>query len=109
MARWMIAVTVVALALGCAHAWRQHLANLEVAAVHRRQEADLCSWVVALRAQYYEGPIVRWAGAVESDYIREAIARATRWACYHAKLKTSYERAAPYPWLPVEPDPPEPD
>jgi hypothetical protein len=31
-----------------------------------------------------------------------------RLADYHAKLRKKYERAARYPWLPVEPDPPEP-
>jgi hypothetical protein len=29
-------------------------------------------------------------------------------ASYHATLKRKYEHAALYPWLPVEPDPPEP-
>lgn len=30
-------------------------------------------------------------------------------ADYHACLREKYERAARYPWLPVEPDPPEPE
>jgi hypothetical protein len=29
-------------------------------------------------------------------------------ASYHAGLKRKYEEAARYPWLPVDPDPPEP-
>jgi hypothetical protein len=29
-------------------------------------------------------------------------------AAYHARMRRKYERAARYPWLPVEPDPPEP-
>ncbi len=28
---------------------------------------------------------------------------------YHTHLKLKYERAARYPWLPLEPDPPEPE
>jgi hypothetical protein len=28
---------------------------------------------------------------------------------YHAALRSKWEHAARYPWLPVEPDPPEPD
>jgi hypothetical protein len=28
---------------------------------------------------------------------------------YHATMARKYERAARYPWLPVEPDPPEPE
>jgi hypothetical protein len=27
---------------------------------------------------------------------------------YHSQMRAKYERAARYPWLPVEPDPPEP-
>lgn len=27
---------------------------------------------------------------------------------YHGRLKVKYEQAARFPWLPVEPDPPEP-
>jgi hypothetical protein len=30
-------------------------------------------------------------------------------ATYHRALKAKYERAVRYPWLPVEPDPPEPE
>ena len=30
-------------------------------------------------------------------------------AAHHAALRSKYERAARYPWLPVEPDPPEPE
>jgi hypothetical protein len=32
-----------------------------------------------------------------------------RRASYHHQLKLKYERAARYPWLPVEPDPAEPE
>lgn len=32
-----------------------------------------------------------------------------RLAAYHRKLSAKYQRAARYPWLPVEPDPPPPE
>jgi hypothetical protein len=35
--------------------------------------------------------------------------RMTDRADYHASLARKYEHAARYPWLPVEPDPPEPE
>jgi hypothetical protein len=38
---------------------------------------------------------------------READACAERIA-YHSRMRRKYERAARFPWLPVEPDPPEP-
>ena len=47
---------------------------------------------------------------LESAEISERVAKheGTR-ADYQAALKTKYERAARYPWLPVEPDPPAPE
>jgi hypothetical protein len=38
----------------------------------------------------------------------QRVARGEQMAAYRA-LRIKYERAARYPWLPVEPDPPEPD
>ena len=35
--------------------------------------------------------------------------RNLRKAAYHAAMFRKWERACNYPWLPVEPDPPEPD
>jgi hypothetical protein len=36
--------------------------------------------------------------------------RSSAWlAAYHAELRRKYEHAARYPWLPVEPDTPEPE
>jgi hypothetical protein len=37
------------------------------------------------------------------------VAKSTRIAEHFARLKRKYERAARYPWLPVEPDPLEPE
>jgi hypothetical protein len=34
---------------------------------------------------------------------------ALRRAAYHERLGQNYRRAARHPWLPVEPDPPEPE
>jgi hypothetical protein len=34
--------------------------------------------------------------------------RAEEWRRYHEQMAKKYARAASYPWLPVEPDPPEP-
>jgi hypothetical protein len=39
----------------------------------------------------------------------EARDRGLRFANHFAGLKAKYERAARYPWLPVEPDPPPPE
>jgi hypothetical protein len=39
---------------------------------------------------------------------RKSLARRNEEIEYFIHLKHKYERAARYPWLPVEPDPPEP-
>jgi hypothetical protein len=39
----------------------------------------------------------------------QRVARGEQMATYHRGLRIKYERAARYPWLPVAPDPPEPD
>lgn len=38
----------------------------------------------------------------------QRVARGEQMSAYHRALKIKYERATRYPWLPVEPDPPEP-
>lgn len=53
-----------------------------------------------------------WERKINSnnDEIRlfvRAIERVSSSEEYHRRLKRKYERAARYPWLPVEPDPPE--
>jgi hypothetical protein len=39
----------------------------------------------------------------------QRVARGERMAAYYRELRIKYERAAGYPWLLVEPDPPEPE
>jgi hypothetical protein len=43
------------------------------------------------------------------DEQRRIVAGLVRKIFYHESLARRYERAARYPWLPVEPDPPEPE
>jgi hypothetical protein len=46
------------------------------------------------------------ASGVNGD--RQRVARGEQMAASHQALKIKHERDARYPWLPVEPDPPEP-
>ena len=39
----------------------------------------------------------------------QRVARGEQMAAYHRALRIKYERARWYPWLPVAPDPPEPN
>lgn len=44
----------------------------------------------------------------EGYYSPLTLSRIRDLLAYHTSLRQKYERAARYPWLPVEPDPPEP-
>jgi hypothetical protein len=81
--RWMIAVAILAVGLEA------------TAALFRRQHA------LRQRAAYHE-KIEKLAAATQ---VRANAAIRDR----HARLKEKYWRAARYPWLPVGPDPPEPE
>jgi hypothetical protein len=84
--RWMIAAAVVAVMLApdiAAALFRRHLALRQRAAYHEEIE-KLAKAAAQVRA---------------NAAIRDR----------HARLKEKYWRAARYPWLPVEPDPPEPE
>jgi hypothetical protein len=89
--RWMVAVAVVAMLMG----------EADIAQRLRRRRDEFVS-----RAQWH-GEIVatwnaRWRPAPPG-------AATLRLMDYHGSLARKYERAARYPWLPVEPDPREPE
>jgi hypothetical protein len=44
-----------------------------------------------------------------ADMDDKMIARCRRLSAYYRDLEAKYDRAARYPWLPVAPDPPEPE
>jgi hypothetical protein len=94
--RWMIVIAVVALLMTGAfevkRALRRASAYSQLAATHAMFRAFSLA-----EADLYRG----------NHFIRlEARERAL--ARHQGALAAKYERAARYPWLPVEPDPPEP-
>jgi hypothetical protein len=98
-------VAVVALAFGAVHLVAVRRRHLETAARH----AGFRAWVLRSPESiaYWEA---RWTDQ------RVGLPARGPWpavppfvpaiAAYHDALKIKYERAARYPWLPVEPDPP---
>lgn len=46
---------------------------------------------------------------LEDERIEQQMRAADRECHYHAKMQKKYEYAAAHPWLPVPPDPPEPE
>ena len=96
--RWMIALAGVALLLVSIRLWRLSSDFRSRAAWHGVQEArfkDRLEWSRRL--------------AHERDFATSSVTYSLDRISYHAALKGKDERAARRPWLPVPPDPPEPE
>jgi hypothetical protein len=104
----MIAVAIVAILLGAMvelpRLWNLRQQYLGFAAKYGYWETRL-NGAVDLRQEitYYSIRLPR--GPEPSP---DRLARMKAEASYFAGLRAKYERAARFPWLPVEPDPPEP-
>jgi hypothetical protein len=104
--RWMTAVAVVALLMGAGlgvgrRSWRfarlsAHHTN--AALEHFGTQMALGGWPPQLQDLSF------------AELARvQILCRARALVNYHSGLTQKYERAARYPWLPVEPDLPEPE
>jgi hypothetical protein len=95
--RWMVAVAVVALAPGAVAMSRRSFHLRLLAILH-----DIEATQIRISRGWATGP----------DGVSRLIPlddpKLVRLAEYHEALSRKYERAANFPWLPVEPDPPEP-
>jgi hypothetical protein len=107
--RWMIAVAIVATLMAV---------GFEAARATRRarEYRVLANSHAAFRDIYFReayrvhhAAVDRAAGdsSREMGLLVESHQRALAW--YHHALAVKYRRAALYPWLPVEPDPPAPE
>jgi hypothetical protein len=98
--RMMIAVAIVGLLLGAlvaARAWMED---------RRRRFDDLATWHFQQVSQY-QTPY--FGGGGPSELVREYEAKYGSKIAYHKRMNAKYVRAYRRPWLPVEPDPPEPE
>jgi hypothetical protein len=100
-------VALAALGLGVVRLWWLRRHYPELAAAYRSMTADLTARPQA--AMYWED---RWAAQFEG---RRAPAPwsggppyVPAFVAHHKAMEARYERAARYPWLSVEPEPPEP-
>jgi hypothetical protein len=97
-----IAVAVAALGMGTIVGLaRRRESYLRHAAHHRELSND-----ARLYAMYIDRRYLHWG---PSEPERAEMAAYERRGDYHAALQAKYEHAARYPWLPVEPDRPEPN
>jgi hypothetical protein len=97
--RWMVAVAVVGVALCVFHLWRlsrEYQRRADLYAGHFIWEGDGGVELEALQ---------RMSRAQWDAYILGRYEEILRW---RAQMEAKYRRAARYPWLSVEPDPPEP-
>jgi hypothetical protein len=122
--RLMVAVAVVAVAFGYRNAVRRR-ETFEFMAMFHRQEMEACRGYLdgvtvlstggdgktTYRRMVPTGPDPFIAEVRSRGFGVELFERASlnRREAYHAALTAKYERAARYPWLPVAPDPPEPE
>ena len=104
--RWMIAVAVVGLVIG-GGVWLKQRRDyfLSLAQSHQKEVASSTARGEALKSRLgcTSGMTIEEIMHLHGDYDR-MMDRAD----HHASLARKYERAARYPWLLVEPDPPEP-
>jgi hypothetical protein len=89
-------VTLAGLALGLSGWMRRRAEFSSRTAYHAKQYRVLLAHLAGARGMR------RGRGMASPDPSELASVR------YHFKMAEKYEHAARYPWLPVEPDPPEP-
>ena len=104
--RWMVAVAIVALLISGGLRLKQRRDYfLSLARSHERKMPSSTAEGKALRSLF--GSTSRMSGEAIM-LLRRDFDRMMDRADHHAALVRKYRRAARYPWLPVEPDPPEP-
>ena len=122
--RLMVLVAIVAIAFGYRNAIRRRDKFEFQAFFHRQEMQDCRAYLAGATVLTTEGDGKRtYRRAVPTGpdpFIADARSRGwgvelfepaslKRLEAYHAAMTAKYERAARYPWLPVEPDPPEPE
>jgi hypothetical protein len=129
--RWMAAVAIVAVAIGGEMMRRRSVSYRGQANRYALAEAKVRTWgknsdqrtaehkkhlrKVQSFAESGGGAFrASWKSFIDSatrsvTLASEEAERFHRLAAHYAALRMKYERAARYPWLPVEPDPPKPE
>jgi hypothetical protein len=103
--RWMITVAAVAfVSAGVSLPHRWHLHQQAKAHAAQGEFADEMARLCASQADF-----LRASDPSTARRLDTSADVYTRRVAYHAQLRERYERAAVYPWLSVEPDPPPPN
>ena len=105
--RWIIAVAAIGLIIGAGVLLKQRRDYfLALVQSHQKEVASSTARGNALKSRFggTSGMTLEEITRLHDDY-----GRMMDRADHHASLARKYERAARYPWLLVEPDPPEPE
>ena len=108
--RWMIAVAMVGIVLGIVlggGVWLKQRRDyfLSMARSHQKEVASSTAEGKALRSRFGTSGMSN----EEIMHLYRDFDRMMDRADHHAAMARKFERAARYPWLPVESDPPEPE
>jgi hypothetical protein len=95
--RWMTVVAIVAVVVGIRLLIQRSRSYASLASFHAEAEKECWQILEASESKQFD-PADR----------KDWTAHARGVLRYHARMARNYRRAARYPWLPVEPDPPEP-
>ncbi len=124
--RWIVVVVIVGLLMGGVRLKQRRSRLLSRAQFHAQRAAfypklesrarKICAEFPGRIAELKRLQRYRWAGEshldaleVSLDQSLKDLARLPNRIAFHAAMAHEYQRAARYPWLPVEPDPPEPE
>jgi hypothetical protein len=102
VSRMMLAIAIFAIALNVGLSYRR--------SGDYRLQAQFYAWkgeAALNRAKYVESGAALLDGYTAEEK-RRMVDQARRFAAYSSRMKSKYERAVYFPWLPVEPDPPPP-
>ena len=104
---WMVAVAAIGLMIGGGVLLKQRRDYFRSLAQSHQKEVDSST----ARGKALKSRFGRTSGMTTEEimHLHGDYDRMMDRADHHASLARKYERAARYPWLPVEPDPPEPD
>jgi hypothetical protein len=103
----MVMTAALAVLFGAERMWLIRGRHLERVALHDRGLLALGMWRTRMtwRVARATDPAERWQWAENLTNFEE---QNRPWIAYHERMKAKYLRAARYPWLSVEPDPPDP-
>jgi hypothetical protein len=105
--RWMVAVAVIGLLVGGGvRLKRRRDYFLSLARSHAQKMPSSTAEGKALRSRFGS---TSGMGGEETVLLSRDFDRMMNRADHHSALRRKYEHAARYPWLPVEPEPPEPE